>query len=176
MLTLTGKNIDLRALEPEDLDFLFQIENNEEFWEISSTQTPFSKFVLKKYLENSHRDIYEVKQLRLVVCDKKGGSLGLIDLFDFDPKNRRAGIGIVIDKKENRGKGYGKEALELLCGYCFSQLNLHQVYANIFEGNNKSQQLFESLGFEKVGLKKEWNLAGSTFKNEFLYQLINDVH
>ncbi|HET8810716.1 MAG TPA: GNAT family N-acetyltransferase [Flavobacteriaceae bacterium] len=176
MLTLIGKNIALRALEPEDLDFLFQIENNEEFWEVSNTQAPFSKFVLKKYLENSHRDIYEVKQLRLVICNKKGGSLGLIDVFDFDPKNRHAGIGIVIGKKENRGKGYGKEALELLCDYCFSHLNLHQVYANISEENKKSQHLFEDLGFEKIGLKKEWNLVGGNFKNEFLYQLINNVH
>lgn len=176
MLTLTGKNIHLRALEPEDLDFLYQIENNEEFWEISSTQTPFSKFVLRNYLENSHRDIYEVKQLRLVICDKKGSSSGLIDVFNFDPKNLRTGIGIVIGKKENRGKGYGKEALELLCNYCFSHLNLHQVYANVSEENKKSRDLFESLGFEKVGLKKDWSLVGGTFKNEFLYQLINDVH
>ena len=176
MLMLTGKNIDLRALEPEDLDFLYQLENNGEFWEISSTQTPFSKFILKKYLENSHRDIYEVKQLRLAICNKKRDALGLIDLFDFDPKNRRAGIGIVIDKKENHGKGFGKEALELLCEYCFSHLNLHQVHANISEANKKSQQLFESLGFEKTGSKKDWNLEGGTFKNEFLYQLINDVH
>src|SRR5699024_1999287 len=131
MLTLTGKKTHLRALEPEDLDFLYRIENDEEFWEISATQTPFSRFLLRQYLEHAHRDIYEVKQLRLVVCKKNGDPLGLIDLFDFDPKNRRAGIGIALEKKENRGKGYGKEALELLCNYCFSHLELHQVYANI---------------------------------------------
>ena len=65
MQTLQGKHISLRALEPEDLEFLFQIENNESFWEVSHTQTPFSKFLLKQYLENAHLDIYEAKQLRL---------------------------------------------------------------------------------------------------------------
>ena len=65
MTTLQGEHINLRALEPEDLSFLFQIENNEEFWEISHTQTPFSNFILKQYLENAHLDIYEAKQLHI---------------------------------------------------------------------------------------------------------------
>lgn len=175
MLTLKGKKTYLRALEPEDLDLLYTIENNEEFWEISSTQTPFSKALLTSYLENAHRDIYEVKQLRLVICTKDNRVLGLIDLFDFDPAHRRAGIGIIIAHKEDRGKGYGKEALQLLCEYCFARLELHQVYVNIAEDNQESQALFESLEFEKVGVKKDWNLVCGKYKNEILYQLIN-VH
>lgn len=176
MLSLTGKNINLRALEPEDIDVLFQIENNEFLWEISGTQTPFSKDILQKYLENSARDIYEVKQLRLVICDKQEAVLGLIDVFDFDPKNHKAGIGILIAEQEDRGKGYGKEALELLCDYCFNYLNLHQVFANIGEENRRSRRLFEAKGFQKVGLKKDWNLVRGKYKNELLYQLIADVH
>ena len=54
MLTLKGEKLYLRALEPEDLEFLHELENNEEFWEVSATQAPFSKYILKKYLENSH--------------------------------------------------------------------------------------------------------------------------
>lgn len=175
MLTLHGKKTYLRALEPEDLDVLYAIENNEEFWEISSTQTPFSKALLKRYLENAHRDIYEVKQLRLVICAKDDRILGLIDLFDFDPAHHRAGIGIIIEKKKDRGKGHGKEALELICNYCFTRLGLHQVYVNISEENKESQALFEGLKFQKVGVKKDWNLVGGKYKNEILYQLIN-VH
>lgn len=175
MLTLTGKKTYLRALEPEDIEILYSIENNEEFWEISSTQTPFSKALLKSYLENAHRDIFEVKQLRLVICSKQDKVLGLIDLFDFDPANLRAGIGIIIAEKENRGKGYGSEALKLLCDYCFTHLKLHQVYANISEENKKSRDLFERLGFQKIGVKKDWHLVRGKFKNEILYQLIH-VH
>ena len=101
-MTLKGQNIHLRALEPEDLDFLYEIENNESIWEVSNTQTPYSKWVLKNYLENSHLDIYEAKQLRLAICqDEDFPAIGLIDLFDFDPRNNRAGIGIVIQKEEN---------------------------------------------------------------------------
>ena len=93
MLSLQGEIINLRALEPEDLELLFNIENNKEFWEISTTITPYSKFILRQYLENSHRDIYDVKQLRLVICKAADNEpVGLIDLFDFDPRHKRAAI------------------------------------------------------------------------------------
>jgi diamine N-acetyltransferase len=107
MELLRGENLFLRALEKEDLQFLYELENNTHVWEISGTVTPYSKSVLEFYLENAHRDIYEVKQLRLVICGYEGIALGLIDLFDFDPKHKRAGVGIVIVKEADRNKGIG---------------------------------------------------------------------
>ncbi len=68
LITLKGNNIYLRALEPEDLNFVFRLENNETIWEVSNTQTPYSRFLIKQYLENAHQDIYEAKQLRLAIC------------------------------------------------------------------------------------------------------------
>ncbi|AXT63477.1 N-acetyltransferase [Aquimarina sp. AD10] len=175
MLTLKGENIYLRALEPEDLDFIYRIENDEHIWEMSATQTPYSKFLIKQYLEHAHKDIYEVKQLRLVICSKDEMVLGLIDLFDFDPMNNRAGVGILIAGKENRGHGYGTEALQLVVNYSFKHLHLHLLYANIASDNATSIKLFEKQGFNKVGVKKDWNLVGDVYKDEFLYQLIH-VH
>ncbi|WP_024770522.1 GNAT family N-acetyltransferase [Aquimarina macrocephali] len=172
MVTLKGENIYLRALEPEDLDFVYIVENDEQIWEMSSTQTPYSRFLIKEYLENSHKDIYEVKQLRLVICSNDHATLGLIDLFDFNPTHNRAGVGILIAEKENRGKGYGAEALELIVNYSFAHLHLHQLYANISEDNVTSIKLFENKGFNKVGVKKEWNLVKDIYKDEFLYQLV----
>jgi diamine N-acetyltransferase len=100
MITLKGKNIQLRALEPEDLQFLFDTENDESFWEVSNTQTPFSKSLLKQYLENAHLDIFEAKQLRLIIQENSNKKpVGIIDLFDFNPQHKRAGIGILIHKE-----------------------------------------------------------------------------
>lgn len=175
MLTLKGNSVYLRALEPGDLDFIYKIENDEDFWEISSTLVPYSRFLIKKYLQNSHRDIYEVKQVRLMICSNEGESLGLIDVFDLEPKDRRAAIGILIAKGEDRGKGYGEEAVSLVCKYCFLHLGLHQVYANVSVDNSQSIKLFEKRGFQKVGVKKDWTLMNGKFKDEILYQLIN-VH
>lgn len=169
---LIGENIKLRALEPEDLAFLFAIENNETFWEISHTQTPFSKFLLKQYLENAHLDIYEAKQLRLVIANKISEEpVGLIDLFDFNPKHKRAGVGILV-KPEFQKQGFAFEALSVLIQYAFQYLDLHQLYANITEENHKSIYLFEKLRFKKVGVKKDWIFTNNSYKNEILYQLI----
>ncbi|MDX1774818.1 GNAT family protein [Oceanihabitans sediminis] len=173
MITLKGKQIYLRALEPEDLQFIHTIENDESIWEISNTQTPYSKYLIKQYLEHAHKDIYEVKQLRLVISSYDDEALGMIDIFDFDFKNRRAGIGILVKEEANRQKGFGKEALSLLINYCFMHLDLHQLYCNISEDNKASIQLFTGQGFKEIGLKKDWNYLNGKFKNEYLYQLIH---
>jgi len=172
VLNLQGQHIKLRALEPEDLQFLYTLENNPDIWEISGTTAPFSKHVLAQYLENAHRDIYEIKQLRLVISDMKDHAIGLIDLFDFDPKNQRAGVGIIVLESTARNKGYGAEALNLLEKHCISVLGLKQLYANILEDNKASIHLFEKLGYILVGTKKEWIFSNGSYKNEMLYQKI----
>lgn len=176
MLTLKGNKVYLRALEPEDLDFILKVENTEEFWEISTTKVPYSRFMIKKYLQNSHRDIYEVKQLRLMICDQEHTAVGLIDVFDLEPKDRRAAVGILITDEKNRSKGYGTEVLGLISDYCFSHLGLHQLYANVTADNQASITLFEKSNYRKIGLKKDWVLINGKFKDEILYQLINNVH
>jgi diamine N-acetyltransferase len=173
MQALLGENIRLRALEPEDLDFLYSIENDISFWEISSTQTPFSKHLLTQYLANAHLDIYEAKQLRLVIVENESDkNVGLIDLFDFNPQHKRAGIGILI-VPQSQQKGYAYEALGLLIDYSFKQLDLHQLYANITPENTSSIKLFKKHNFKEVGIKKEWVYGNGKFKDEILFQLIN---
>ena len=172
-MTLKGNNIFLRALEEEDLDFLYNIENDETLWEVSNTSHPYSRYILKQYLENSYRDIYEVKQLRLVICKNENeAQVGFIDLFDFEPKHERVGVGIVIFSEEEKRKGIATEALRLICNYAFKNLNVHQIFASITEGNEGSIKLFENAGFERNGIKKDWVFANGNYKNEYLYQLI----
>ena len=171
MANLQGKNCILRALEPEDLDFLFSAENNESFWKISSTQTPYSKYILQKYIENAHQDIYEAKQYRFVICNKQNIPVGMIDLFDFNPQHNRVGVGILI-LPENQGKGYGSEALKMVIDYAFTYLNVHQIFVNIIADNHKSIALFEKFNFKKIGIKKDWIFDNTNYKDELFYQLI----
>jgi diamine N-acetyltransferase len=174
MKTLQGNTITLRALEPEDLEFLFETENNESFWEVSHTQTPFSKFLLKQYLENVHLDIFEAKQLRLIIQENLNNkAVGMIDLFDFNPQHLRAGVGVLVHNKYQQN-GFASEALQLLIEYCFKHLNLHQLYANITSDNTKSIALFEKHLFKKVGIKKEWIFSNGSFKDEILFQRIHE--
>ncbi|MET2984402.1 GNAT family N-acetyltransferase [Aureibaculum conchae] len=173
MKVLTGNTIHLRALEPEDLDFLYAVENDANFWEVSSTQAPYSKYMLTQYLANAHQDVYEAKQLRLVIAhNKTNKAVGLIDLFDFNPQHKRAGIGILILENEQQ-KGFASEALELLIGYSFNILHLHQLFANITTDNKRSIKLFKKHSFNEIGIKKDWIFSKGKFKDEVLYQLLN---
>jgi len=173
-MTLENKNIYLRALEPKDLDFLYKTENNSTIWHLSNTQTPFSKFSLKQYIERSlSEDIYSLKELRLVICKTDDSyPIGLVDLFDFDPKNKRAGIGILISNPNNRGLGYASQTLETLINYAFNVLNLHQLYCNIIADNQDSIHLFSKYNFEFVGTKKDWIFDDENWKDELFFQLI----
>jgi diamine N-acetyltransferase len=175
MVKLKGTHILLRALHADDLDFLELVENDESLWHLSDTLQPFSREVLKDYLEHSYQDIYEAKQMRLVIALHNQQPIGFIDLYDFHPKHKRAGLGILI-LKEYQSKGYGKEALKLMMDYAFEVLDLHQVYATITEDNIASLRLFEKLGFQRVGLKKDWRFNSGQFQNEYLLQSIKHVH
>ena len=172
MPVLTGKLVKLRALEPQDIDVLYQWENDPEVWEVSHTKTPFSKYLLKTFIKVAAQDIYTNKQLRLMINElKTGKTIGVVDLFDFDPMHDRVGVGILIDK-EFRDQGYGSETIYLVKNYVFDVLFLHQIYCNVLEENDKSIALFIKEGFELIGNKKEWIKTRNGFKNELFFQCI----
>ena len=176
MQLLLGERIRLRALEPQDVATLYQWENDTAIWVASNTQVPFSKFVLEQYIAASHLDLHTNKQLRLMITTKEGLDVGAIDLFDFDSQHQRAGIGILVAEKMDRGKGYATEALNLLIQYCFTQLHLHQLYCNITIDNEASIQLLKKHNFAITGIKKDWIRVGDSFVDELLLQLVRKGH
>jgi diamine N-acetyltransferase len=170
---MTGKNLHLRALETTDIDLLYEWENDQEIWPLSNTVSPFSRFILEQYILNSHQDIFTTKQLRLMIeLSVNHQTIGAVDLFDFDPGHKRVGIGIMINK-DNRGKGYSREALDLVINYCFNTLMVHQLFCNISSENEISMKLFTSTGFDIIGNKKDWLHINNQWKDEYLLQLIN---
>ncbi len=175
MSYLENDILKLRAPEPSDIDLLYVWENDPEIWFCGNTIAPYSRFILSKYLETAHLDIFEAKQLRLMINlkNKSNKSIGTIDLFDFDPYHNRAGIGILIADKTERRKGYASMSLELMIKYCFDFLGLNQLFCNIDTENKESLELFVSHGFEMVGIKKKWNKRGVDYFDECFLQLIN---
>ncbi len=177
MSILTGKYVILRALEPSDVDILYTWENNSDIWCISNTLVPFSRFILEKYVADSHLDIFQAKQLRLMIDrinnEGRDETIGAIDLYDFDPMHKRAGIGILINDDKNRNQGFASEALKLLINYSFTVLQLHQLFCFIDCDNTVSLRLFEKSGFKITGKKEEWNKTPEGWKSEYMLQLIN---
>lgn len=171
---IKGSHIGLRALEPNDADILYDWENNINLWPVSNSQVPFSHFILEEFVNASHQDIYTNKQLRLMVSqlsDQK--TIGVIDLYEFDPQHARAGIGIFIHH-DYRGNGYAKQSIELIKQYAFDLLHLKQIYTHVNVSNEASLALFEATGFEKSGLKKYWHKSGlNTYDDVWFLQCYN---
>lgn len=166
-------NLILRALEPEDIDILYAHENDRDVWLVSGTIAPYSRYALKRYIENSFSDIYTTRQLRLIIdCD--GKSVGAVDIFDFEPHDSHAGVGIIIFDAAERGKGYARAAFELLIDYCFKTLSLNQIYCNVAVTNTPSLNLMHSLGFATSGIRKSWVRVNDEYVDVAFLQLLKE--
>ena len=173
MAYLENDQIKLRALEPEDLEALYKWENDAELWKCGITIAPYSKFAIKEYIAESRLDIFQSKQLRLMIVWKDNNeSIGTIDMYDFDPMNLRAGVGILIDVAY-RGKGISKQALHLIKDYAFDFLLLKQLFAYIPKQNEISLNLFSKSGYSNIACLKKWIKTGNGFEDVYVMQLLN---
>lgn len=151
--------IRLRKLEPTDLPYLYRWENDAESWPDGALHNPISQQDLRAYIGSTTGDMYQDGQLRLVV-DADGVSVGCVDLFDLDIRNRKAAIGMYI-APEFRRKGYGQQAIEALTEMAFRQQGLRMVYAIISAQNRACEALYEKLGFTRTAELTDWTLEGN---------------
>lgn len=172
---LRSENLLLRAIEPSDLDLMYRWENNPDIWHLGQTVSPFSKYSIEEYIRHTEKDIYAARQLRLVIEKHKElrKTIGYIDLYDFDPLHRRAGVGILIGDEAERRKHYASEALRLLIHYGFNILNLRQLFCFIPENNFPSKVLFSKNGFKEAGILQDWLLVAGKWIPVIVMQLIN---
>ena len=154
-------NLKLRKIEPSDLPLLYQWENDATMWVDSDTHNPLSRHDLHQYIENTTGDIYRDGQLRLIIEDSQFSTqiMGCIDLFDFDGRNRKAAIGMYI-APDARGKGVGKQAVQLLEDYAFGFLRLRMLYAIISVHNIACTHIYEQMGYNPSSVLKDWTLEG----------------
>lgn len=173
MTLLENETIRLRALEPEDLELLYHWENDSSLWQIGTTVSPFSRYVLKEYIAESHRDIYDMRQLRLMIDLRSANkTIGMVDLFDFDPHNHRAGIGILIDSRYQK-QGFATSSVHLLMDYAFNFLKIHQLYVHIPIENEASKTLFSHCGFKVAGILREWISTSEGYSDVMIMQHIH---
>ena len=163
-------DIILRALEPEDLDFLYSIENDPDLWDVGCTNVPYSRHILSEYILANKSDLYADKQLRLIVTDGRGKQIGVIDLFNFEPKHLRAELGIAI-LREYRNRGYGQMAIDRLMRYCKRHLHLHQIYAVVGENNQQSLKMFRNADFQEGARMKDWIYDGNRFQDAIVMRI-----
>ena len=162
-------DIRLRAIEPEDLDLLYRIENDQRLWNVGTTNVPYSRYTLHDYIATSSDDIYVDRQVRLVIERSDGETVGVADLIRFDPQHLRAETGIVIMDAYRR-QGYALAALHELCRYALEVPHLHQLYAIVEDCNVPALQLFAKAGFDEHSRLKEWLFDGRSYHDAVLMQ------
>ncbi len=201
-MLLAGDKVYLRRLRPDDLDFLYRWENDPEVWRWGdcgeydsscrrSAAERFSRDELRKFIENQQHDIDATEQLRFMICRNsppcEGGvavgttdgvvasadsPVGMIDLFDYDPVNRCAGVGIIVCNEADRRRGYASEALELVAGYAERELGLRRIWCVVEAGNLPSIALFRKHGFveSKIDVSAEKNDKNGVCPDKIAFQ------
>ena len=167
--------MQLRALEPDDLEFLYALENDSDIWAVSDTLAPVSRHALREYLQHASADFHAVRQVRLVITTEIGSpAVGIVDLFDYDPLHQRAGVGITILAGQRR-YGYACQALELLKDHARNVLRLHQIYATVATDNAVSLRLFAAVGFRRVGTRQAWLRTATGWQDAVEWQCLLQV-
>ncbi len=147
-------SINLRALEPEDLDLVYRIENDTTLWLWGANSVPVSHFAVRQYLENQHSDIFQDEQLRLVI-EASGCGIGLLDLSAFSPLHLRAEVGIVL-LTEHQRQGYAAAALRQLHAYAANHLHLRSLYAYVGENTLPAHHLIRPVGYQHLASLPRW--------------------
>ncbi len=161
--------VRLRAMEPEDLDLLYKIENDLSLWGVGVTNVPYSRYTLHNYIAGASGDIYTDRQVRMMIDSGEGETVGIVDIQNFDPRHQRAELGIVI-KRDFRRRGYAMAAVEHIKRYSCEVLHLHQLYVIIAEDNTESLEFFRTAGFGRSGTLKHWLYDGKEYRDAVLMQ------
>ena len=163
--------VHLRALEPEDLELLYRIENDRSLWNIGASNVPYSRYTLHDYIANTTGDIYIDKQVRLMIENEAGSVVGIVDLVNFDPSHRRAELGLVI-QEPYRHAGYAQSAVNEILAYAVNVLHLHQIFAFIDVRNEACISLFRKLGYETSSTLKDWLFDGREYHDAVVVQML----
>lgn len=172
MTFLKNKHISLRALEKEDLPYLYNLENKESARQYGDSLMPHSKYVLKEFITNADKDIFQTHQLRLVIEHNESCEpIGMVDLFNLSSHHQRAEVGIWIDEAY-RKNGFASEAIESINSFAFDTLLINQLFCYINPLNIASLQLFKNAGFAETAILKQWIRTKKGFQDIAVFQKI----
>ncbi len=157
MIYIKSKQLILRTIQLKDLDFLFEVENDADYFYLSDSFGPYTRLQLENYIQNASTSIYKAKQYRFVITTITENPIGFLDLYGYDANAKTVGLGIIIYDKKFRNKGLAKQAIKLIIDYCFYELGLKHIEVAVLATNENSLLLFTSLGFAKYDEKMVWN-------------------
>ena len=162
--------VHLRALEPDDLDLLYAMENDPDLWTVGCQNTPYSKFTLANYIQTNSNDFFADRQARMVMALDDGTCIGLADVFSYQPAYGRAEVGIAVLNGYRR-MGCAHQAIVALTDMARRFWHLHQLYALVLTTNQPAVALFSKAGFSANATLKDWFYDGEKYHDALLMQI-----
>ena len=167
MPRLIGKRIILREYEREDFKYMRRWVNDPEITNYLTDLFLYPHTIVdtENFLDFMLDNKSSTTKGFVIAHRDSGEYIGQIDLMTIDWINRVSKIGIVIGVKDNFGKGYGTEAIQLLQEFAFNKLNLHKLELEVREFNKRAIRTYEKCGFKKEGRIRENFYIGGHYKD-----------
>lgn len=170
--SIEGDRVRFTPLQLENIYQHFRWNNDPELNRLDS-EVPYEEETFSEFKRRFERMREESSSSRdFEIHQKDGPLIGVAFVTDLSPHNRHGNVGITIGDRDYWGKGYGRESLELLLEYCFEELDLHRVGAEIFEYNEAWRRLVQAAGFQKEGTAREYLYRDEQFWNKESYSLL----
>ena len=167
---IRGHRLTLRAVERDDLPRYTAWLNDPE---VICHLTLFSPFNLEDETEWYERQRQDDTVLNLaIVLNQEAQHIGSVGLMGISWREQRAELGIVIGDKSQWGKGYGRESIQLLLNFAFTELNLHRIFLRVDATHAAAIRCYVSCGFKEEGRLREAVYHHGYFEDQFIMSVL----
>lgn len=176
-MKIAGKIINLRTLRKSDAQSIFENVNNYKITEYTlNIPFPYKLKDAKDFIKVTEEKLIDKSAIHFGIEDKKSKQIvGMISLTKIDKTNKNAEVGYWLG--ENYwGKGYMREALDLMLKYGFENLNLEKIYAYVFHPNIKSRKRLEKAGLKQEGMRKRHFFKNNKWYDDYIYGILKDEY
>lgn len=172
---IEGNIVKLRSIELSDVDELLKGWNSLELRNLvgAAALGPMSQGEEEEWVKSTWKDKREKTRFTFAVERIQGKKLlGTLGLFNCNWVDRSASLGIDIYSSEDRGKGYGSEAVRLLLDFAFKTLNLNRVELEVFDFNERALRCYRKVGFREVGRKRQARLIDGKYRDVIVMDVL----
>jgi RimJ/RimL family protein N-acetyltransferase len=170
---LRGERVQVRAVELADLPSLHDWWADPAHWHEMAEPARLLSFEAVEDWYDAERDRVDLQEGRtLAIADSAGGILGTIQYGRIDPRDRACEIGMFLGKGEDRGKGYGSEALRLLLAFLFGDLGVHRASLQVHPDNAAAIRCYEKMGFASEGRLRQCRFFDGRFHDMLVMALL----
>lgn len=169
-----GTHVRLAATSPDDMPIVSGWSNDSEFLrrlQLAPARPLSHQEAAESYLGGGHGHNHTHFRLRTLVDDRL---VGYVVLYDIYWNLQTANVGIAIGNPADRGKGYGRDGMQLILRYAFNELNLHRVGLTVLERNLAARRMYESVGFVVEGILRDTDYRDGIRGNDIQMSILSN--